>query len=80
MARLDRFGSVKEMAQIGAAIGRRYQLTESGLAFRHGTIPEAVYTFKHALVQDVAHDSPLKTNDRSYTARLRERSRSSSRA
>ena len=24
MARLDRFGSVKEMAQIGAAIGRRF--------------------------------------------------------
>ena len=82
MARLDRFGPVKEMAQVGAAIGRRFsyeliaavapvpraqldhglkQLTESGLAFRDGTIPKAVYTFKHALVQDVAYDSLLKS-------------------
>ena len=37
------------------------RLTESGLAFRQGTIPEAVYTFKHALVQDVAYDSLLKS-------------------
>ena len=37
------------------------QLTESGLAFRRGTIPHSVYTFKHALVQDVAYDSLLKS-------------------
>ena len=61
MARLDRSVPVKEMAQIGAAIGREFsyeliaavapmtraqlddglaQLTESGLAFRRGTIPQ----------------------------------------
>jgi class 3 adenylate cyclase/predicted ATPase len=82
MARLDRFMPVKEIAQIGAAIGREFsyeliaavspmikaqlddglaQLTESGLAFRRGAIPQSVYTFKHALVQDVAYDSLLKT-------------------
>jgi class 3 adenylate cyclase/tetratricopeptide (TPR) repeat protein len=82
MARLDRFMPVKEVAQIGAAIGREFRyeliaavapmsqaqlddalgrLTESGLAFRRGTSPEAVYTFKHALVQDAAYDSLLKT-------------------
>jgi predicted ATPase len=75
MARLDRFAPVKEIAQIGAAIGREFsweliaavaphprpeldqalaQLTASGLAFRQGTPPDAVYTFKHALVQDAA--------------------------
>ena len=37
------------------------QLTESGLAFRRGTIPQSVYTFKHGLVQDVACDSLLKS-------------------
>ena len=37
------------------------QLTESGLAFRRGTPPEATYTFKHALVQDAAYDSLLKS-------------------
>ena len=71
----------KEIAQIGAAIGREFshelisavaplttsqldhalsQLTDSGLAFRRGTPPEALYTFKHALVQDAAYDSLLK--------------------
>jgi hypothetical protein len=79
MARLDRFAPVKEVAQIGAAIGREFsyeliaavaarpeldqalaQLTASGLAFQQGTPPDAVYTFKHALVQDAAYDSLLK--------------------
>ncbi len=82
MARLDRFMPVKEIAQIGAAIGREFsyeliaavapmpqaqlddalvQLSASGLAFRRGTPPEAIYTFKHALVQDAAYDSLLKS-------------------
>jgi class 3 adenylate cyclase/tetratricopeptide (TPR) repeat protein len=82
MARLDRFMPVKEIAQIGSAIGREFsyeviaavapmpqaklddslvRLTESGLAFRRGTPPDAVYTFKHALVQDAAYDSLLKS-------------------
>jgi predicted ATPase len=37
------------------------QLIESGLAFQQGAPPEAVYTFKHALVQDAAYDSLLKS-------------------
>src|SRR5262249_17798195 len=37
------------------------RLTESGLAYRRGSIPNAVYTFKHALVQDAAYDSLLKS-------------------
>ena len=81
MARLDRFTPVKEIAQIGAAIGREFsyellaavaphstpeldqalaQLTQSGLAFQQGTPPDAVYSFKHALVQDAAYDSLLR--------------------
>ena len=82
MARLDRYMPVKEIAQIGAAIGREFsheliatvaplaqaqvddalaRLTESGLAFRRGTPPEATYTFKHALVRDAAYDSLLRS-------------------
>ena len=89
MARLDRFAPVKEIAQIGAAIGREFsyeliaavapmaptqlddalaRLTESGLAFRRGTIPEATYTFKHALVQDAAYESILKSRRRQLHA------------
>jgi class 3 adenylate cyclase/tetratricopeptide (TPR) repeat protein len=37
------------------------QLTSSGLATCHGEIPNAVYTFSHALVQDAAYDSLLKS-------------------
>lgn len=91
MARLDRFAPVKEIAQIGAAIGREFshelitavaplppaevtealsRLAESGLAFRRGTPPDATYTFKHALVQDAAYDSLLKSRRRDLHARI----------
>ena len=91
MARLDRFAPVKEIAQIGAAIGREFsyellaavaphakpeldralaQLTASGLAFQQGTPPDAVYTFKHALVQDAAYDSLLKRRRQELHARI----------
>ena len=91
MARLDRFMPVKEIAQIGAAIGREFsyelitavapmpqaqlddalaQLIESGLAFRRGTPPDAIYTFKHALVQDAAYDSLLKSRRQELHAKI----------
>jgi class 3 adenylate cyclase/tetratricopeptide (TPR) repeat protein len=90
-ARLDRFMPVKEIAQIGAAIGREFsyeliaavapipqaqlddalvQLAESGLAFRRGTPPDAIYTFKHALVQDAAYDSLLKSRRQKLHAKI----------
>jgi class 3 adenylate cyclase/tetratricopeptide (TPR) repeat protein len=91
MARLDRFAPVKEIAQIGAAIGREFsyeliagvapharpeldqalgRLTASGLAFQQGMPPEAVYTFKHALVQDAAYDSLLKARRQQLHGRI----------
>ena len=91
MARLDRFMPVKEIAQIGAAIGREFsyeliaavapmpqaqlddalvQLSASGLAFRRGTPPDAIYTFKHALVQDAAYDSLLKSRRQELHAKI----------
>jgi predicted ATPase len=36
-------------------------LVASELVFQRGTPPEAVYTFKHALVQDAAHSSLLRS-------------------
>jgi class 3 adenylate cyclase/predicted ATPase/ABC-type transport system involved in cytochrome c biogenesis ATPase subunit len=81
-ARLDRLASVKEIAQIGAAIGREFaypllravagrdepalraalaQLEEAELLFRSGMPPDARYTFKHALVQDTAYETLLKS-------------------
>jgi len=81
-ARLDRLAPVKEIAQIGAAIGREFsypllravagrdepalraalaQLEEAELLFRSGMPPDARYTFKHALVQDTAYETLLKS-------------------
>lgn len=82
MARLDRLAPVREVAQIGAVIGREFpyellsyiaemseerlqealvELVRSGLVFRRGEIPEAVYIFKHALVRDAAYSGLLKS-------------------
>ncbi len=82
MARLDRLAPVKEVAQIGAVIGREFSypllaalspldetalqdalshLVGSELVFRRGTIPDAIYSFKHAFVQDAAYASLLKS-------------------
>jgi class 3 adenylate cyclase/tetratricopeptide (TPR) repeat protein len=82
MARLDRLAPVKEIAQIGAAIGREFsyrlletvapiksaalqdalgQLMAAELIHGRGTPPEASYVFKHALVQDTAYSSLLRS-------------------
>jgi class 3 adenylate cyclase/tetratricopeptide (TPR) repeat protein len=82
MSRLDRLAPVREIGQIGAAIGRDFshsllravtgrdetalthalaQLEQAELVFRRGEPPEAVYSFKHALVRDAAYKSLLKS-------------------
>ena len=43
---------------------------KSGLAFRRGTPPDALYTFKHALVQDAAYDSVLKSRRQELHAKI----------
>jgi class 3 adenylate cyclase/tetratricopeptide (TPR) repeat protein len=91
MARLDRLGRVKELAQIGACIGREFsfelllhisamppeelereleKLAEAGLVSRSEPPPRAIYRFKHALVQDAAYDSLLKSRRRELHARI----------
>ena len=80
MARLDRLAPVKEVGQIGAAIGREFsylllralvgrdepalknalaRLEDAELLFRRGELPEAIYSFKHALVRDAAYENML---------------------
>lgn len=82
MARLDQLAKAKQVAQIGACIGREFsheliavvsslrkeelndflaQLTDSNLLMQTGAPPEAKYTFRHALVQDAAYESLLKS-------------------
>ena len=82
MARLDRLGSTKEIAQVGATIGREFnydvlqaisplnaetlqkglrQLVAAELVYQSGVPPQARYLFKHALIQDTAYQSLLKS-------------------
>jgi class 3 adenylate cyclase/predicted ATPase/ABC-type transport system involved in cytochrome c biogenesis ATPase subunit len=82
MSRLDRLAAVKEIVQIGAAIGREFsysllrvlvgrdetalndalaKLEAAELVFRRGDASEAIYSFKHALVQEVAYENLLKS-------------------
>ena len=89
MARLDRLGPAKEVAQIGAAIGREFshsllaavvrkpeaeaaldRLIQSGLLFRQGVPPHATYLFKHALVQDAAYGTLLRSPRQQLHARI----------
>jgi class 3 adenylate cyclase/tetratricopeptide (TPR) repeat protein len=46
------------------------QLCEAELLFRHGSPPEASYSFKHALVRDAAYESLLKRRRRTIHARI----------
>jgi tetratricopeptide (TPR) repeat protein len=46
------------------------KLTEAGLVYRRGMPPDATYTFKHALVQDAAYDSLLKSKRQQLHAQL----------
>jgi class 3 adenylate cyclase/predicted ATPase len=82
MARLDRLGAVKEIAQVGAMLGREFsydllhavspvdeplllqglsQLVAAELLYQRGAPPQSTYLFKHALIQDTAYQSLLKS-------------------
>jgi predicted ATPase len=82
MARLDRLATVREIAQLGATIGREFsyellhavspldeatlqrelrRLVEAELVYQRGLPPQAHYFFKHALIQDTAYQSLLKS-------------------
>lgn len=90
-ARLDRLGETKEVARIGAVIGRSFprkliaavagiseelvdnaleRIVESGLMSRRGVPPEAIYTFKHALIQDAAYEALLRSKRHEYHAKV----------
>jgi predicted ATPase len=55
--------------ELQAALG---QLVASELVFQRGTPPEAVYSFKHALVQDAAHRSLLRKVRQQWHAQIAE--------
>jgi DNA-binding response OmpR family regulator/class 3 adenylate cyclase/predicted ATPase len=90
-ARLDRLGPVKEIAQIGAAIGREFsyrllaaiaplsgpplqaalaQLAAPELIFVRGEPPDSTYVFKHALVQDAAYGTLIRSKRQQLHGRI----------
>ena len=48
------------------------QLVTSELVLQHGTPPDSIYSFKHALVQDAAHGSLLRNARQQLHARIAE--------
>ena len=96
-ARLDRLGEAREVAQIGAVLGRDFsyrllsdvsstaagfdelrlqaaldRLMEADLLFVDGAPPTAAYRFKHALIQDAAYESLLKSRRQALHRRAAE--------
>lgn len=93
MARLDRLGRAKTIAQIAAVIGREFSyellemiapvspkiLVESLAALRRAELVFAIgaadrgnFVFKHTLVMEAAYDCMLRSQRRSYHARIAE--------
>jgi predicted ATPase len=91
MARIDRLVAAKDVAQIGAVIGREFshellaalaarsdeelrfaleQLTGSGLVPCRGSPPRATYAWKHALVQDAAYATLLRSRRQDLHGRI----------
>ena len=92
-ARLDRLGEAREVAQIGAVLGRDFiysllravgevdnsalqsaldRLADADLLIAEGAGPHAIYRFKHALIQDAAYDSMLKSRRQALHRRAAE--------
>jgi class 3 adenylate cyclase/predicted ATPase len=82
MARLDQLTTAKEVAQLGAVLGREFtydmlwavssqdeatvqegltRLVAAELLYQRGRPPRARYIFKHALIQDAAYTSLLRS-------------------
>jgi predicted ATPase len=53
--------------ELKAALAR---LVDSELVFQRGTPPEAIFSFKHALVQDAAHGSLLRSSRQQLHAQI----------
>jgi tetratricopeptide (TPR) repeat protein len=90
-SRLDRLAPTREIAQIGAALGREFEfellaavadlsqeqladalgeLHRAELVFPRGTPPHTTWVFKHALIQDAAYETMLKSARSQLHARI----------
>src|SRR5262249_4787237 len=86
-ARLDRLAEARQIAQLGATLGREFsydllhavaphreadlqtalaKLVEAEILYQRGIGEQARYFFKHALIQDTAYQSLLKSTRQQY--------------
>jgi predicted ATPase len=91
IARLDRLAVVKEVAQLGAVLGREFtyellravalldemtlqqalaRLVDAEVLYQRGLPPRATYIFKHALIQDAAYQSLLRSRRQQVHRRI----------
>jgi class 3 adenylate cyclase/predicted ATPase len=61
--------STSERAALGEALGH---LTGAELLYQRGIVPQATYAFKHALIQDTAYHSLLRSVRQRYHGRVAE--------
>jgi class 3 adenylate cyclase/tetratricopeptide (TPR) repeat protein len=92
-ARLDRLGEAREVAQVGAVLGRDFtyallrdvggiddlalkpaldRLADADLLISEGARSHGSYRFKHALIQDAAYESLLKSTRQALHRRAAE--------
>jgi class 3 adenylate cyclase/predicted ATPase len=91
LARLDRLGPAREIAQVAAVIGQQFshallaavtsapaaglgasmqRLIDAGLVHRHDRATEPGYSFKHALLRDVAYENLLRVRRQQLHERI----------
>jgi class 3 adenylate cyclase len=87
LARLDRLSTARQLAQLGATVGREFshdliqavaplreadlhaalaKLVEAEILYQRGVEEQARYVFKHALIQEAAYQSLLKSTRQQY--------------
>jgi class 3 adenylate cyclase/predicted ATPase len=87
LARLDRLSTARQLAQLGATLGREFsyeliqavtpvsqaalqaaleKLVEAEILYQRGMGEQVRYFFKHALIQDTAYQSLLKSTRQQY--------------
>ncbi len=91
LARLDRLSEARQIAQLGATLGREFsheliqavtslteeelhaaltKLVEAEILYQRGIGEQAQYFFKHALIQDTAYQSLLKSTRQQYHTQI----------
>jgi predicted ATPase len=66
------YGLLQAVSQLDVSTLQRElgRLVEAELVYQRGVPPQATYTFKHALIQDAAYESLLKSTRQQYHQRI----------